>query len=510
MLLSLAMIVRNEEATLAHCLESVKPIVDEMVILDTGSTDKTIEIAMGFGALVYNYQWCDDFSAARNESLKHCRGDWVLVLDADEAIDPLDYEKIRNACANPYADAYELTHRHYLPSATYSTGDAGAVPNKSEYTEGKHLSFYSDNPTCRLSRLFDGLTFLGRLHETMDNSLSEHGKTIKPLDAVLHHYGKLLSDREVFKSRYYLMIAAQEADKNMTSLKAQYNLLQEAIPAKRWDLALSAAEQCAKIIPEPDSFVLFGWALALQELGRHQEAIKQFDLLLNREQGHVKAMSGKAMSMIALGNVSAGRQTMLETIRLNPDFATGYLYLAQLEMKKKDMDAARKILLNAIIAIPNEPRLYDQLINIELLEGNIGQVAHLAEKAIKMCPGMGDGTWQNLVAQCSSQMAELELESGFPELARQLIEDAMELVTDAPFLYDMLIKIEMMGEDMPQAAQVALQGIQCCPGGSVTWYRLAAVCLSSDGDAVGAKSVLEEGLKSFPGDADLTKLMGIV
>jgi tetratricopeptide (TPR) repeat protein len=184
--------------------------------------------------------------------------------------------------------------------------------------------------------------------------------------------------------------------------------------------------------------------------------------------------------------------------------------LAQLEMKKKDMEAAKKILLDAIKAIPNEPRIYDQLVNIELMEGNFGQVAHFASRAIKMCPRMGDGTWENLLTQCSSQMAELELESGFPESARQLIEDAIELVFDAPLLYDLLIKIETMCEDMPQAAQVALQGIHYCPSGNVLWYRLAATFLCQDEDIVSAKSVLEQGLNAFPGDEDLLRLKGMI
>jgi len=509
-LLSLAMIVKNEEAKLAHCLESVKPLVDEMVILDTGSTDKTVEIAMGFGALVHNFQWRDDFSAARNESLKHCRGDWVLVLDADEAIDPMDYEKIKRACASPFAGAYELIHRQYRSSAIHSFSDVAPVPNTSPYSEGKQLPYYFDIPACRLSRKFDGLSFCGRLHETMEDSLTERGMTIKPLDAVIHHYGRLQNDGDKYKSRYYLLIAEREAEVNTASLKAQYNLMQEAIPTKRWDLALVAAENYEKISPESDDFILFGKALALQGVDKHKEAIKQFDLLLSKDPKRVKAMSGKAMSMMALGNVDAGRDTMLEAIKLDPKYATGYLYLAEHELKQKNTEEARKILLDSIRAIPNEPTLYDQLINIELEEGNLGQVAHIAAQAIKMCHGMGDGTWENLVAQCSSQMAELELDSGFPESARELVEEAMELVTNAPFLYDLLIKIEKIAEDMPQAAQVALQGIHYCPGGNVEWYNLAAVCLSSDGDIVGAKSVLEEGLKSFPGDPNLTKLMVIV
>lgn len=86
--LTLCMIVKNEEATLPLTLASVKDVVDEMVVLDTGSGDRTCEIAREFGARVYHFEWCDDFSAARNECLKHAKGDWILVLDADEVLVP--------------------------------------------------------------------------------------------------------------------------------------------------------------------------------------------------------------------------------------------------------------------------------------------------------------------------------------------------------------------------------------------------------------------------------------
>ncbi len=68
------MIVKNEEIALPKCLSSVKGVVDEMVVLDTGSTDRTPEIAKEFGARVYHFEWCNDFSVARNESLKYIRG----------------------------------------------------------------------------------------------------------------------------------------------------------------------------------------------------------------------------------------------------------------------------------------------------------------------------------------------------------------------------------------------------------------------------------------------------
>ncbi|WP_040484593.1 glycosyltransferase family 2 protein [Lyngbya aestuarii] len=86
MSLSFCMIVRNEEQNLAQCLQSVKGVVDEMVVLDTGSTDRTTEIAKEWGAQVYYFDWCDDFAVARNFALKYVTGEWILVLDADERL----------------------------------------------------------------------------------------------------------------------------------------------------------------------------------------------------------------------------------------------------------------------------------------------------------------------------------------------------------------------------------------------------------------------------------------
>ncbi len=86
MKLSLCMIVKDEATTLPKCLGSVKNVVDEIIVLDTGSTDKTPDIAKQFGAEVHHFKWCNDFSAARNDALKYVTGDWILVLDADETL----------------------------------------------------------------------------------------------------------------------------------------------------------------------------------------------------------------------------------------------------------------------------------------------------------------------------------------------------------------------------------------------------------------------------------------
>ena len=95
--ISLCMIVKNEEEMLPECLESIDGLVDEIILVDTGSTDKTLEIAERFGAKIFHFPWINDFSAARNESIKHATGDYLLIMDADERLYEFDRTAFDNA-----------------------------------------------------------------------------------------------------------------------------------------------------------------------------------------------------------------------------------------------------------------------------------------------------------------------------------------------------------------------------------------------------------------------------
>ena len=91
---SLTMIVKNEQENLPRCLASVEGIFDEIIIVDTGSTDRTKEIAREFGAKVFDFEWIDSFAAARNEALSHATGDYAFWLDADDVVEPAEREKL--------------------------------------------------------------------------------------------------------------------------------------------------------------------------------------------------------------------------------------------------------------------------------------------------------------------------------------------------------------------------------------------------------------------------------
>ena len=119
--LSLCMIVKNEEAALPRCLRSVRDQVDEIVIVDTGSSDKTVEIAESFGAKVYHHPWENDFSKHRNQSLSYARGDWIFILDADEEVESSEAPKLREIIRDSDACSF------FLPVVLVNSSGEGHV-----------------------------------------------------------------------------------------------------------------------------------------------------------------------------------------------------------------------------------------------------------------------------------------------------------------------------------------------------------------------------------------------
>lgn len=125
-ILSLCMIVKNERENLPRCLDSAKPYVNEMIVVDTGSEDGTPEIATQYGAKVMYFQWCDDFAAARNYAISQASGDWILMLDADEEL-VVRADSILDQLVSPSEEiAYLLAYREvydYLDKTpTYRVG----------------------------------------------------------------------------------------------------------------------------------------------------------------------------------------------------------------------------------------------------------------------------------------------------------------------------------------------------------------------------------------------------
>ena len=202
--ISLCMIVRNEEAHLARCLSSVAPLVDEMVVVDTGSSDRTPLIAAVFGARVFTHTWTEDFAAARNAALAHARGEWILVLDADEVLSPRDGEALRRLASTAGA-GYVLTTRNYVREMDLQ----GWRPNDGEYAEEAGTGWIP-SPKVRLFPRGSSCVFENPVHEIVEPSLARLGIPIRVSDIPVHHYGRLDAQRTRQKAEQYAVIGRRK------------------------------------------------------------------------------------------------------------------------------------------------------------------------------------------------------------------------------------------------------------------------------------------------------------
>jgi len=159
------MIVKNEEKNLPRVLSSIKELADEVIVLDTGSTDRTVEIAESFGAKVYHFEWCDDFSAARNESLKYATKEYILWLDGDDEIEKTEHEKIKRHLSERPGSAYYLRLKNIM---------------KDQKTEAIQLRMF---PNKR------GILFKGKIHEQVFQSIKDMNIPMSLCDATIIHHG---------------------------------------------------------------------------------------------------------------------------------------------------------------------------------------------------------------------------------------------------------------------------------------------------------------------------------
>lgn len=266
--LTLCMITRNEESCLARCLNSVKSIVDEIVVVDTGSSDETKGIATAFGAQVVDVRWHDDFSEARNAALERATGGWILVLDADEAISAGDRERLGGLMerASENLSAYRLCTRNY----TRKHSVVGFTSNRGEYPEEQGAGWYPSEKV----RLFPNdprIRFAYPVHELVEPSLHRIGIPILDCPVVVHHYGTLDDRAVAAKTATYRSLGG----KKRTDAPARAASLREravqAAQMGRFGEALTLWKQFVRMHPEStEAYVNMGsccWSL-----GRYDEA----------------------------------------------------------------------------------------------------------------------------------------------------------------------------------------------------------------------------------------------
>jgi tetratricopeptide (TPR) repeat protein len=200
--ISFVAIVKNEAANLVRCLASIKPYVDELVIVDTGSTDKTIAIAQQYEAKVSHFEWCDDFAAARNHAFSLASGDWILTLDADEELQVSDPNWRHHLLQDNKTIAYTLELKDV---------DADT----------------SQFRTIRIFQNLPNLTYVGRYHESLyyQNQLLclDHPQVgaLKGISAI--HYG-YTEEQLLTKAKPRILMLERIRDEDELSLPLLWTL----------------------------------------------------------------------------------------------------------------------------------------------------------------------------------------------------------------------------------------------------------------------------------------------
>ncbi|CAB1073864.1 glycosyl transferase, family 2 [Olavius algarvensis Delta 1 endosymbiont] len=314
---SLCMIVKNEAQHLAACLGSAKPVVDEMIVVDTGSTDKTKDIARAFGAKVYDFNWVEDFAEARNFSISKSHGDWVFILDADEVISPLDYDRFRALVRKAIngAVAYSIETRNY----TFLANMVGWTANNGHYRDEEAGTGWIPSIKVRLFPNRKDVRFVYPVHEMVDPCLKRIGIRIEACDIPIHHYGKLNPEKLDNKGETYFQIGIKKLDEMGDNIVALRELAIQAGNLEKWTEAIRLWQRFLHCKPNfPEAFVNIG--TACWQLGKYEEALTWAAKAVVLQPGLKEAHFNVGINHLYLGDASQAVAVLEKLLEQHPNY----------------------------------------------------------------------------------------------------------------------------------------------------------------------------------------------
>ncbi|AEG60644.1 glycosyltransferase [Desulforamulus ruminis] len=307
---SLCMIVRNEEENIGRCLESVAGLVDEIIVVDTGSTDETPRIAREMGARVYSFTWKDHFGEARNVSLTYATGDWILFLDADEELARESRDRLVQYTAEEQVEGYFIKIINYI-------GKEGWVETCPDLV----FRLFRNRPEYR---------FRGAIHEQMvDVILEKNPQAAYRIanDIKIFHYGYL--DRQI-----------DEKDKKNRNLRIIQRELEQQ--------------------PEND-LLRYHYGVELFRFERYDEAAAVFIEVANGIDPQTiffpKLLRYITMAYASSGQPAKALEVIRQALRFFPDYADLYYYGGRCCMELKQYAKATELFSQAV-ALPEQPPQY--------------------------------------------------------------------------------------------------------------------------------------------------------
>lgn len=419
---SLCMIAKNEERFLPECLSRARAACDEIVLVDTGSTDRTVEIAASFGARILHTTWQDDFSAPRNLGLREATGDWILVLDADEFLQPGACERIRELVQNPVASGY---HLHFV----------------NIYGKGRTLGVMM----VRLFRNLPGIAYENVIHEQVTPSLQRlatpRGLVLLSCDVEVEHHGytdEVMDQRGKNERNERLFKKQMAAQPDDVYGHYKYGDFLRRVPGRSAD-ARRLLDRCLELIlagpPSlPRELPYAGEVAALCALeaartGEHERARTVVDTALRRflptpnlhyiaaslalaenrphdaiahyrrclayrgqvlvvpiQEGITSyvSLAGIAQAWLQLGSTDRALRLLEQAIAIEPSYEVAQLALSRLWLQRNDAGRALRVLTTFLAAHPDSPGACQQTTLILHRLGQTAQAKRMGARAVSL------------------------------------------------------------------------------------------------------------------------------
>jgi pentatricopeptide repeat protein len=312
---TLSLIVRNEEANLPACLSSAADLVDEIIVVDTGSTDGTRELAARLGARVFDFPWRDDFAAARNASIEHATGDWIFWLDADDWIDAENRERLRQLFAGLGKElvGYVMTYM--------ALNDGG--PGR--HTVADHVQLFPNHPQIRWQY---------RVHEQILQAVERAGGSARATDVTIYTSGYQDPAAHQQKLARNLRLLQLDHAEHPEDPVIWFNLGRTLLRVGQVAESLPLLRQSVASLPSGNAFVIqTAYALMLEgycRLGRFAEALTFCREGRTRFPDNPELLLAEGVILRDLGDLAGAEERLRRLLERDPGNELARIHLARL------------------------------------------------------------------------------------------------------------------------------------------------------------------------------------
>ncbi len=298
---TLAVIVKNEAPLLKELLTHHKSLYDEAIVVDTGSSDSSIAVARELGAVVHEFPWQDDFSAARNFGLEKAQGQWILQLDCDERIAPEEFSIFKSLAAQP-AD-----HVLAFPTHNYVSNPVGGdwfptSPSDHKWCNGAR-GYFRTHPI----RLFPNdpqLRFSGIIHENLEDSISLMGLVKQEAPVTIHHTGLLCGEGRIRREKLYSPLLLKKFEQSPYDIRAVTELARFLVGKKQWETAEKllnhGLNQSNESFDEPNANLLM--VEIESHLGKKHQALNRLEKTINQRPDQLLCWSQAVKLSLEIGD----------------------------------------------------------------------------------------------------------------------------------------------------------------------------------------------------------------